>query len=51
VKRGAAGLESWLKTTGMQNVSNVKEVLKSARPWYAARSMQGATACAVPLGG
>lgn len=51
VKRGAAGLESWLKTTGMQNVSNVKEVLKSARPWYAARSMQGATACSAPLGG
>jgi tagatose 1,6-diphosphate aldolase len=40
-RHGAAALESWLKTTGAQNVRNVDEVLKSARPWYEARSMQG----------
>ncbi len=41
VKNGAAALEEWLNTTGAQNVMNVNEVLKSARPWYEARSMQG----------
>jgi len=41
VKHGAAALEDWLNTTGAQNVRNVNEVLKSAHPWYEARSMQG----------
>jgi tagatose 1,6-diphosphate aldolase len=40
VKRGAAALESWLETTGVQNVKNINEVLKSARPWSRARGMQ-----------
>lgn len=41
VKNGAAALEDWLNTAGAQNVMNVNEVLKAARPWYEARSMQG----------
>ena len=41
VKNGAAALEEWLNTAGAQNVMNVNEVLKAARPWYEARSMQG----------
>jgi tagatose 1,6-diphosphate aldolase len=40
VRQGAAALESWLKTTGVQNVRNINEVLKSAHPWCEARSMQ-----------
>ena len=40
VKQGAAALEDWLNTTGLQNVRNVNEVLKSAQPWSEARSMQ-----------
>ena len=41
VKHGVAALEDWLNTVGSQNVRNVNEVLKSAHPWYEARSMQG----------
>ncbi len=41
VKHGAAALEEWLNTTGAQNVTNVNRVLKSAHPWYEARSMRG----------
>jgi tagatose 1,6-diphosphate aldolase len=40
VKHGPAALEDWLNTTGAQNVKNVNVVLKSAHPWYEARSMQ-----------
>lgn len=40
VKQGAAALEDWLNTTGVQNVRNVNQVLKSAQPWFEARSMQ-----------
>jgi len=40
VKQGAAALEDWLNTTGVQNVKNVNQVLKSAQPWFEARSMQ-----------
>jgi tagatose 1,6-diphosphate aldolase len=40
VKQGAAGLQDWLNTTGLQNVRNVNEVLKLAQPWSTARSMQ-----------
>jgi tagatose 1,6-diphosphate aldolase len=40
VKQGATALEDWLNTTGIQNVKNVNQVLKLARPWFEARSMQ-----------
>lgn len=40
VKQGPAGLESWLNTTGAENVKNVNKALESAHPWYEARSMQ-----------
>lgn len=40
VKQGAAALEDWLNTTGVQNVRNVNQILKSAQPWFEARSMQ-----------
>ncbi|MGH9640425.1 MAG: tagatose 1,6-diphosphate aldolase, partial [Bryobacteraceae bacterium] len=41
VKHGAAGLEEWLNTQGLENVRNVNKALKAARPWYEARSMKG----------
>jgi len=41
VKQGAGALEEWLNTAGTQNIMNVNAVLKSANPWYEARSMQG----------
>jgi tagatose 1,6-diphosphate aldolase len=41
VKQGAAALQQWLDTTGLQNVHNVNEVLKLAQPWTTARSVQG----------
>lgn len=40
VKHGAAALEDWLNDVGLKNVKNVNEVLKAAKPWYEARSMQ-----------
>lgn len=40
VRKGAAALEEWLNTEGVQNVRNIDEVLKFARPWHEARSMQ-----------
>jgi tagatose 1,6-diphosphate aldolase len=40
VNHGASALEEWLNTTGAQNVHNVNKVLKSAHPWYEARSMK-----------
>ena len=41
VKEGAAALDQWLNTAGVQNIQNVNKVLESAHPWYEARSMQG----------
>lgn len=41
VKGGAAALETWLNTTGLENVRQINKVLKSATPWHEARSMQG----------
>jgi tagatose 1,6-diphosphate aldolase len=41
VKHGAAGLEEWLNTQGLENVRNVNQVLGAARPWYEARGMRG----------
>ncbi len=41
VQGGAAALQKWLETTGVENVQKVNEVLRSAQPWYSARSMQG----------
>ena len=40
VKHGAAALEEWFNTAGIQNVKNINRVLKSARPWHEAGSMQ-----------
>lgn len=40
VKHGPEGLKNWLNTTGIQNVRSINEVLKSARPWREAPSMQ-----------
>jgi len=39
-RKGAKALEDWLGTTGLENVSNVNNVLKSAQPWNEARSMK-----------
>jgi len=33
-KQGAAAFRSWLETTGVQNIENVNNALKSASPWY-----------------
>src|SRR5580658_2041586 len=40
VKHGAAALEEWLNTTGIQNVKNINKALESAHPWYEAGSVQ-----------
>jgi tagatose 1,6-diphosphate aldolase len=40
VHQGPAALEEWLNTVGLLNVRSVNAVLKSATPWYEARSMQ-----------
>jgi tagatose 1,6-diphosphate aldolase len=40
--QGEAALQQWLDTVGTQNITNVNNVLKSARPWYEARGMKGA---------
>lgn len=39
-KDGAAALENWLNTTGLQNVKDINKLLESAYPWFEARSMQ-----------
>jgi tagatose 1,6-diphosphate aldolase len=39
-KHGAAALEDWLETKGLENVRAINKVLKSAYPWHEARSMQ-----------
>ncbi|HEY5330896.1 MAG TPA: tagatose 1,6-diphosphate aldolase [Acidobacteriaceae bacterium] len=40
--QGEAALQQWLDTVGTQNITNVNNVLKSARPWYEARGMKSA---------
>lgn len=40
VHKGASALEDWLNTSGVQNVKDINRVLKFARPWHQARSMQ-----------
>jgi tagatose 1,6-diphosphate aldolase len=40
--QGEAALQKWLDTTGTENITNVNNVLKSARPWYEARSFKDA---------
>lgn len=40
VHNGAAALEEWLNTAGVQNVKNINQILKFARPWHEARSMR-----------
>ena len=40
-RMGAAALEDWLNTVGLQNVKDIKRVLEFARPWYEARCMRG----------
>ena len=40
VKKGAAALEEWLNTAGLENVRNVNKVLESASPWTEAKSVQ-----------
>ncbi len=39
-RHGAAALEDWLNTKGLQNVRDINNVLKSAYPWHEARSVQ-----------
>jgi tagatose 1,6-diphosphate aldolase len=39
-KHGAAALEEWLGTAGIENVKNINKVLGSATPWHEARSMR-----------
>jgi tagatose 1,6-diphosphate aldolase len=39
-KHGAEALESWLNTTGLENVKTINKVLEQAQAWFAARSMQ-----------
>ena len=41
VKGGAAALEDWLNTTGINNVKEINKLLKSAYPWHEAQSMHG----------
>jgi tagatose 1,6-diphosphate aldolase len=38
--KGAAALEDWLNTVGLQNVKDINRVLKYARPWYEAPGMR-----------
>ncbi|MHB1674336.1 MAG: tagatose 1,6-diphosphate aldolase [Acidobacteriaceae bacterium] len=45
VKDGAAAFEDWLNTQGAENIQQVNNVLKSARPWY---EKLGAEALALP---
>ena len=39
-RQGPDALKRWLNTTGLENVKNINRVLKFARPWREARSMQ-----------
>jgi len=40
VKHGAAALEDWLNTVGLQNIRDINQRLQSATPWREARSMK-----------
>jgi tagatose 1,6-diphosphate aldolase len=40
VKHGAAALEEWLNTKGLNNVREINRVLERAHPWHEAPSMQ-----------
>lgn len=40
MNEGPEALAKWLEDGGAKNISNVNNVLKSAHPWYEARSMQ-----------
>ena len=40
VRQGAAALEDWLNTQGLRNVKLINQVLKFARPWFDAQSVQ-----------
>ena len=33
-QKGAAAFKQWLETTGVENINNVNNALKSASPWY-----------------
>ncbi|MEO6981931.1 MAG: tagatose 1,6-diphosphate aldolase, partial [Edaphobacter sp.] len=33
-KQGAKAFEDWLNTTGVENISNVNNALKSASSWH-----------------
>jgi tagatose 1,6-diphosphate aldolase len=33
-KQGAKAFQNWLETTGVENIQNVNNALKSASPWY-----------------
>lgn len=35
-KQGAKAFEEWMKSEGVQNISNVNDCLKAATPWYQA---------------
>jgi tagatose 1,6-diphosphate aldolase len=41
VKSGAAALEDWLNTAGLQNIRDINERLQSATPWREACSIRG----------
>jgi tagatose 1,6-diphosphate aldolase len=34
-KQGVKALEDWLANQGVQNIQNVNERLKAAKPWFA----------------
>jgi tagatose 1,6-diphosphate aldolase len=40
VKQGAAALEDWMNTFGVQRIEDINRTLQLARPWQEARSMQ-----------
>lgn len=39
-RHGAAALERWLNTTGLESIQNINKVLAFARPWQEARSVR-----------
>jgi tagatose 1,6-diphosphate aldolase len=39
VKEGAAALDRWMQTKGVENLQSVQQVLRSAQPWYKAPAM------------
>lgn len=40
IKEGAAALEKWMNTQGVQNVRDINNVLRLAKPWWEAPSIQ-----------